>query len=71
LRIDGGMVANNWMAQDLSNILNIEVERPKFIETTAMGAAMLAGVGAGVYASLDDASVMRREVERFFPAMAK
>jgi glycerol kinase len=70
LRIDGGMVANNWMAQDLANILNIEVERPHFIETTAMGAAMLAGVGAGVYANLDDASVMRRDVERFSPDMA-
>ena len=43
LRIDGGMVANDWMAQDLADMLDITVERPKFIETTALGAAMLAG----------------------------
>ncbi len=67
LRIDGGMVANDWMAQDLADMLNITVERPGFIETTALGAAMLAGVGAGLYASLDDAAAMRRGVERFLP----
>jgi glycerol kinase len=69
LRIDGGMVANNWMAQDLSDMLNITVERPKFIETTALGAAMLAAVGAGIFASLNEASIMRGEVEIFTPNM--
>jgi glycerol kinase len=69
LRIDGGMVANDWMAQDLADILDIDVERPEFIETTALGAAMLAGVGAGLYASLTDAAVMRRGVQRFAPQM--
>jgi glycerol kinase len=67
LRIDGGMVANDWMAQDLADMLNITVERPAFIETTALGAAMLAGVGAGLYGSLKEASVMRGEVEQFAP----
>ncbi len=67
LRIDGGMVANNWMAQDLADILAIDVERPAFIETTALGAAMLAAVGSGLYASLEDASVMRGGVKRFKP----
>lgn len=70
LRIDGGMVANNWLAQDLADMLAIEVERPHFIETTALGAAMLAGLGAGLYTRLEDASVMRGAVERFGPAMA-
>ncbi|PKB14451.1 glycerol kinase [Novosphingobium kunmingense] len=69
LRIDGGMVANNWMAQDLADMLGIEVERPHFIETTAMGAAMLAGVGAGLYPTLHAAAAMRRSVERFAPAI--
>ena len=69
LRIDGGMVANDWMAQDLANMLAIDVERPSFIETTAHGAAMLAGVGAGLYATLADASAMRKTVERFAPQM--
>ncbi len=69
LRIDGGMVANNWMAQDLADILAIDVERPAFIETTALGAAMLAAVGSGLYASLEDAAVMRGGVTRFAPQM--
>jgi glycerol kinase len=70
LRIDGGMVANDWMAQDLADMLGIAVERPGFIETTALGAAMLAGVGAGLYGSLKEAAVMRGTVERFAPQIA-
>ncbi|SIN90662.1 glycerol kinase [Parasphingorhabdus marina DSM 22363] len=58
LRIDGGMVANDWMVQDLADILDIPVEKPEFFETTALGAAMLAAVGSGIYDSLEDASVM-------------
>ncbi len=69
LRIDGGMVANDWMAQDLADMLAIDVERPSFIETTALGAAMLAGVGAGLYKSLQDAAAMRQAVMRFSPQM--
>jgi glycerol kinase len=69
LRIDGGMVANDWMAQDLADMLAIDVERPAFIETTALGAAMLAGVGAGLYKSLEDAAVMRGGVTRFTPQL--
>ncbi len=69
LRVDGGMIANDWMAQDLADILCIDVERPAFVETTALGAAMLASVGAGFYASLNDAAAMRGGVERFRPAM--
>jgi glycerol kinase len=69
LRIDGGMVANDWMAQDLADVLDIAVERPGFVETTALGAAMLASVGVGLHASLHDAAVMRGSVERFSPNM--
>ncbi len=67
LRIDGGMVANDWMVQDLANILDIPVERPEFFETTALGAAMLAAVGSGIYESLDDASVMITGLETYHP----
>lgn len=70
LRIDGGMVANDWMAQDLADILDIDVERPSFIETTALGAAMLSAVGAGLYPTLKAASVMRGGVTRFTPQLA-
>jgi glycerol kinase len=69
LRIDGGMVTNDWMAQDLADVLNITVERPGFIETTALGAAMLAGVGAGLYPSLVEATVMRGALTQFLPNM--
>ncbi len=69
LRIDGGMVANDWMAQDLADILAIDVERPAFIETTALGAAMLAAVGSGLYTSLEDATAMRGGVTRFTPQL--
>lgn len=70
LNIDGGMSANNWMAQDLADIMNLPVERPKFVETTALGAAMLAGVGAGMFASLADAAQsMRGDVDHFTPDM--
>jgi glycerol kinase len=71
LRIDGGMSANNWLAQDLADILGLPVERPAFVETTALGAAMLAAVGAGIYPDLETAAhAMRGEMTRFEPAMS-
>ena len=70
LKIDGGMAANAWLAQDLADMLELIVERPRFVETTALGAAMLAGVGCGMFASLEEAAGMRGPVERFEPAMA-
>ncbi len=69
LRIDGGMSANDWMAQDLADMLALPVERPHFVETTALGAAMLAGLGAGLFASLEEAAAMRGSVRRFDPAL--
>jgi glycerol kinase len=70
LKIDGGMAANGWLAQDLADLLGLPVERPAFVETTALGAAMLAGVGCGMFASLEDAASMRGAVEQFTPGMA-
>ncbi|HEX8622056.1 MAG TPA: glycerol kinase GlpK [Allosphingosinicella sp.] len=70
LKIDGGMASNGWLAQDLADVLGLTVERPGFVETTALGAAMLAGVGCGMFASLEEAAAMRGAVERFEPAMA-
>jgi glycerol kinase len=67
LRIDGGMAANDWMAQDLADLLGLTVERPRYVETTALGAAMLAGVGCGLFASLPEAGAMRGPVEQFQP----
>ena len=70
LRIDGGMSGNGWMAQDLADILAIPVERPADTETTALGAAMLASVGAGLYRSLAEAASMCSPTTRFDAAMA-
>jgi glycerol kinase len=69
LRIDGGMVANDWMAQDMADMLALTVERPAFAETTALGAAMLAGVGCGWFADLEAAAAMRGDVETFEPSL--
>ena len=69
LRVDGGMVANDWLCQDLADMLGIKVERPQVIETTAMGAAMLAAVGAGLFASLAEAQMMWRTDRVFEPAL--
>ncbi len=52
LKIDGGMVANNWFSQELSNVLQVKVSRPKVIETTSLGAAYLAGLHAGAFDTL-------------------
>jgi glycerol kinase len=71
VRIDGGMVANNWLAQDLADMLDLTVERPSVVETTALGAAMLAAVGAGIYPNLAGAAeAMRGEVCQFNPKMS-
>jgi glycerol kinase len=69
LRIDGGMSANGFLAQDLADLLGLEVERPANVETSALGAAMLAGVGSGLFASLDEAAeAVRGPVALFSPA---
>src|SRR3546814_17988327 len=52
LRVDGGMVANDWMLQMLADILGVAVERPVVAETTALGAACLAGLNRGLFADL-------------------
>lgn len=54
LRVDGGMTANNWFLQFLADIVDCSVQRPVNIETTALGAAYLAGLELGMYASLSD-----------------
>ncbi|AKQ41500.1 Glycerol kinase [Aurantiacibacter atlanticus] len=70
LRIDGGMAQNSWMAQDIADLLGLPVTRPAFVETTALGAAMLAAVGCGWHASLAEAVLaMIGETQTFEPAM--
>jgi glycerol kinase len=69
LRVDGGMVTNDWIAQDLADLLGLPVDRPDFAETTALGAAMLAGVGCGLFRDLEQASAMRGSCATFEPAL--
>ena len=56
VKVDGGMVMNNWFSQFLSDVVDIKVLRPKVQETTALGAAFMAGLQIGVYKSLADIS---------------
>ena len=57
IKVDGGMAANNWLMQFLSDIINIKVERPLQLETTALGAAILAGVADGKFSSIEDTAL--------------
>lgn len=69
LRVDGGMVASDWTLQFLADLLAAPVDRPVILETTALGAAYLAGRQAGIYPDLDGfASAWARD-RRFTPAM--
>jgi len=71
LRIDGGMVGNDWLVQFLADILDQPVDRPAIRETTALGAAVLAGLQTGIYSSLAEAEATWRLERRFHPAMAE
>jgi glycerol kinase len=53
IRVDGGMAANDWFCQFLADVLDARVERPAELETTALGAAFLAGLATGVWSDLD------------------
>jgi glycerol kinase len=67
LKVDGGMVANDWMVQFLANVLDLPVDRPEILETTALGAAYLAGRSAGVFGSRDQFTAGWRRNARFEP----
>lgn len=70
LRVDGGMVVNDWVVQFLSDILDLPIERPVITETTALGAAFLAGLSSGVFASIEDVCELWQEQAQFEPVMA-
>ncbi|HVQ46393.1 MAG TPA: glycerol kinase GlpK, partial [Gemmatimonadales bacterium] len=68
LRVDGGAAANDWMMQFQADLLGVPVERPDNIETTALGAAALAGLALGTWRTLDD-FLAGRNFRRFDPAI--
>jgi len=69
LRVDGGMVANDWVLQRLADTLDMEVDRPEVLETTSLGAAYLAGLQSGLYPGPDDFAARWRLERRFSPKM--
>ncbi len=69
LRVDGGMVVNDWLCQCLADVVNLPVERPEITETTALGAAILAALGAGLVDDLDAAARLWNLEREFLPAM--
>ncbi len=71
LRVDGGMVANDWLMQFLADILDLPVERPTVTETTALGAAALAGLTIGLFSSTDDIARRWQRDRRFEPRMSE
>ncbi|MAG65934.1 MAG: glycerol kinase [Pseudomonadales bacterium] len=71
LRVDGGMVINNWVVQELANILGVTVDRPQVTETTALGAAYLAGLQLGIFKNLDDIASHWACERTFTPVMAE
>jgi len=67
VKVDGGMVMNNWFSQYLADMINVKVLRPKIHETTALGAAFMAGLKIGVYKSLRDISKQWSLDRKFTP----
>ncbi len=69
LRVDGGMSASDWAMQFLSDIIGAPVDRPRVLETTAMGAAWLAGMKAGVYPDMEGFAATWERERQFTPEM--
>lgn len=71
LRVDGGMANNPWFNQFLSDILQLPIDKPDCVESSALGAAFLAGLGAGVYEDLDEIRELWHMSEEFKPQMSE
>jgi glycerol kinase len=71
IRVDGGMVVNDWLMQFLADTLGVTIERPQVTETTALGVAYLAGLQAGVFENLEQVSTLWHNEAKFEPEMAE
>ena len=71
IKIDGGMVANNWFSQFLADVINLKVIRPKVLETTALGAALFAGYQVGEFKSLNQIKNTWKKDKAFKPKINK
>ncbi|MBI3713101.1 MAG: glycerol kinase GlpK [Burkholderiales bacterium] len=71
LRVDGGAAANQFLLQFQADLLGIPVIRPRIVETTALGAAYLAGIGAGIFSSTQDCAAQWQEESRYLPQISR
>ena len=71
VKVDGGMVVNNWFSQFLSDLINLNVIRPKVSETTALGAALFAGYHIGEFKTLNDIKLVWKKDRVFSPKLNK
>jgi glycerol kinase len=71
LRVDGGASVNDFLCRFQADILGIPVVRPKAVETTSLGAAYLAGLGAGLWATTADIERLSVDERKFTPAMSR
>jgi len=69
MKVDGGASVNNTLMQYQADLLDVEIVRPKIVETTALGAAMLAGLGVGMWKNLDELRSVWKEDRVFYPQM--
>ena len=71
IKVDGGMISNNWFSQFLSDIINLNVIRPKVLETTALGVALFAGYQIGEFKSLNQIKLIWKKDRVFSPKLNK
>jgi glycerol kinase len=69
LKVDGGMSANGWLCQFLADVLEVGVERPRNLESSALGAAFLAGLSCGLWSGLPELPRNAATIDRFDPSM--
>ena len=69
LKVDGGAAANNLLMQYQADILGVPIVRPRMLETTALGAALLAGLGVGLWSNTDEAKAAWQKDRTFSPSM--
>lgn len=71
LRVDGGMACNDWLMQFLADTVNLDIQRPHIIESSALGAAYFAGLQVGVYESLEHITALWQQQKQFKPEMTE
>ncbi|MGB2264296.1 MAG: FGGY-family carbohydrate kinase, partial [Glaciecola sp.] len=67
--VDGGMVANNWLCQFLADMVQVDIQRPTNMESTALGAAFLAGLQLGIYADVEEVAQLKAIESVFTPTI--